>query len=42
MTKGDPLKGFRRVPEYEDTLQEEARLAKKYLYLPERYIFTPF
>ena len=35
------LKGFKKVPQYEDILKVQLSNAHKYLYLPERYIFLP-
>ena len=35
------MKGFKKVPQYEDILKVELDNAHKYLSLPERYIFQP-
>ena len=34
------LRGFRQVPQYEDLLKVQLANAHKYIYLPERYVFT--
>ena len=34
------LKGLQKVPQYQDLLKIELANAHKYLYLPERYVFT--
>ena len=34
------LRGFKKVPQYEDLLKVQLANAHKYLYLPERYVFT--
>ena len=33
------IKGFRKVPQYQDILNEELKNAKKTIMLPERYVF---
>ena len=33
------IKGFRKVPQYQDILNEELKNAKKTILLPERYVF---
>ena len=35
------IKGFLKVPQYEDILNEELKNAKKTMFLPERYMFLP-
>ena len=34
------LHGFKKVPQYEDLLKARLSNAHKYIYLPERYVFT--
>ena len=34
------LKGLKKVPQFQDLLKVELANAHKYLYLPERYVFT--
>ena len=34
------LRGFKKVPQYEDLLKVQLSNAHKYIYLPERYVFT--
>ena len=33
------LKGFRKIPQFQDILNEELKNAKKTIILPERYVF---
>ena len=35
------IKGFLKVPQYEDILNEELKDAKKTMFLPERFMFLP-
>ena len=35
------IKGFLKVPQYEDILNEELKNAKKTMLLPDRFMFLP-